>query len=108
MEFAQVRPVNAYLFEAIRSALGRGKQRMVLGGGYQPDDGVYRFKANFSRLRERFCTYRRVHDAATYSALTQAWSDKHAGLLPRTDFFPSYRSARPVEMPQLTLEHQGA
>ena len=108
LEFAQVRPVNAYLYETIRGALGQGKQRMVLGGGYQPDDGVFYFKANFSRLRERFCTYKRVHDAETYSALTRAWSDKHAGHPPGTDFFPSYRSARPLEIPQPALEQRGA
>jgi lipid II:glycine glycyltransferase (peptidoglycan interpeptide bridge formation enzyme) len=106
MEFAQVRPVNAYLFETIRCSLGRGKRRMVLGGGYQPDDGVFRFKANFSRLRERFCTYKRVHDAETYTALTQAWSERYAGHPPQTGFFPSYRSALPAEVQSPLLDRE--
>lgn len=92
MEFARVRPVNAYVYETLRWALGQGKQRMLLGGGYRPGDGVFHFKSNFSRLRERFCTYKRVHDAETYSALMRAWAGNNGGHSPGTDFFPAYRS----------------
>jgi hypothetical protein len=92
LEFARVRPVNAYLFETIRRALGQGKQRMLLGGGYQPGDGILHFKSNFSRLRERFCTYKRVHDAETYSVLMRAWSGNQGGYREGADFFPAYRS----------------
>jgi hypothetical protein len=93
LEFTHVRPVNAYVYETIRQALRQGRKRMILGGGYQPDDGVFRFKANFSPLRARFSTYKRIHDAETYAALVQAWSAHHGGCLPPADFFPAYRSA---------------
>ncbi len=91
-DFIHLRPVNAYLCESIRWALRQGQKRMVLGGGYQPDDGVFRFKANFSPLRARFCTYQRVHDPEAYEGLTRAWSAHSAGGPPRADFFPAYRS----------------
>lgn len=91
-EFGHVRPVNVYLFESIRQALGKGRKRMILGGGYASDDGVFRFKANFSPLRARFCTYRRIHDPAAYAALTDAWSAFHGEAPPRNGFFPAYRA----------------
>ena len=82
MELAHVRPVYAYMIEAIRWGISQGKKRMILGGGYQPGDGVFRFKANFSPLRARFCTYRRIRDAKAYAALTQAWSTYNQGPSP--------------------------
>lgn len=91
-EYANVRPVNAYVYETIRQSLRQGKQRMLLGGGYKRDDGVFRFKANFSPLRAQFRTYRRIHDAEICSALTQAWSAHHEGQSPSPGFFPAYRS----------------
>lgn len=92
MEFAHVRPVNGYVWETICWALGHGKQRMLLGGGYRPDDGVFRFKAEFSPLRARFRTYKRVHDAGAHAALTRAWSATHGGRAPPGDYFPGYRA----------------
>jgi serine/alanine adding enzyme len=100
-EFVHLRPVNVYLYESIRQALGQGRERMIMGGGYGKDDGVFRFKANFSPLRARFCTYRRVHDAESYAALTEAWSAHHGGIQPGDGFFPAYRSTPPADVPML-------
>lgn len=92
LDFAHVRPVNGYVWEAICWAVGEGKERMLLGGGYRPDDGVLRFKAGISPLRARFRTYKRIHDAGTYAALTRAWSAAHGGRMPPSDYFPGYRA----------------
>lgn len=92
MDFAHVRPVNGYVWETIRWALARGKKRMLLGGGYERDDGVFRFKASFSPLRAPFCIYRRIHDADAYTELARAWSAHHGGCPPRTGYFPVYRA----------------
>lgn len=91
-EFASVRPVNVYLHDTICQALGKGMARMIMGGGYGKDDGVFRFKAGFSPLRARFCTYHRVHDAAAYAAVNRAWSAHHPGRQPADGYFPAYRS----------------
>ena len=92
MEFSQVRPVNAYLYDTIRWALTQGKKRMLLGGGYQPNDGVFRFKANFSPLRVRFCTYKRIHNHDLYATLDHAWSSHYTGQQAPSGYFPAYRS----------------
>lgn len=92
LEFSRVRPVNKYVWETMLWAVGAGKKRMLLGGGYQPDDGVFRFKAGFSTLRAQFCTYRRVHDEHAYRSLLKAWS-AYYGISPsQVGFFPAYRS----------------
>lgn len=90
-KFGFVRPVNVYLYDTVIKALGHGFKRMVLGGGYGVDDGVFRFKSQFSPLRAGFCTYQRVHNQEAYDALTAAWgaqkqTDK------TSDFFPVYRA----------------
>jgi serine/alanine adding enzyme len=92
MEYSQVRPVNAYLYETIRWALTQGKQRMLLGGGYEPNDGVFRFKANFSPLRVPFCTYKRIHNPDLCASLEQAWSRHYPGQQSLARYFPAYRS----------------
>jgi serine/alanine adding enzyme len=99
MEYARVFPVSAYLYDTICGAFRQGKKRMLLGGGLSPDDGVFRFKARFSPLRAKFCTYKRIHDANAYSAVTSAWAAYHSGALPCNDFFPAYRSSSPVLTP---------
>lgn len=92
LEFGHVRPVNGYVWETIRWAMGHGKKRMLLGGGHEPGDGVFRFKAGFSPLRARFCTYRRIHAADAYATLMRAWSARHGAHPPRTGYFPAYRA----------------
>jgi serine/alanine adding enzyme len=92
MEFSRVRPVDKYVWETIRWAARSGKQRMLLGGGYKKNDGVFRFKAGFSPLRAEFCTYRKVHDEQAYKTLSRAWSAYYQADLSEADFFPAYRS----------------
>jgi serine/alanine adding enzyme len=86
-----VRPVNGYLWETIRSLVGCGFERMILGGSYKDGDGIFRFKASFSPLRAKFHTYNRVHDRQRYDALTSAWREKRAPDA-SVEFFPAYRA----------------
>ena len=98
LDFSQVRPVNVYVWEMMRWAHHQGKQRMLLGGGYQPDDGVFRFKANFSPLRARFCTYKRIHNPEAYAELTRGWFAHYGETLHQNGYFPAYRSTPPVSV----------
>ncbi len=100
MEFSAVRPVNAYHYDTIQWAARAGKKRMLCGGGHEPGDGVFRFKAGFSPLRARFKVYKRVRDRDAYEALVRAWCAHHGAPPPRAGFFPAYRCAHPLDVPQ--------
>jgi serine/alanine adding enzyme len=90
-DYSRVRPVNKYLWETILWGARGGKRRLLLGGGYKNNDGVFRFKAGFSPLRASFSTYRRVHDRQAFEALNKAWSEYYGIDPSETDFFPAYR-----------------
>jgi hypothetical protein len=96
LRYTHARPVNVYVYETIRAALGTGRQRMIMGGGYGKDDGVFRFKTNFSPLRAPFCTYERIHDPVAYAALSDEWARYHGAPVEAGKFFPSYRASPPV------------
>jgi serine/alanine adding enzyme len=91
IEFQHVRPTNAVVQDTIQWAQSMNKKRMVLGGGYRPDDGIFRFKASFSPLRARFSTYRRVHIPRVYDDLVQRWSE-YNGAASTSAYFPAYRA----------------
>jgi serine/alanine adding enzyme len=90
--FQHLRPTNAIVYEMIRWAREEGKQRLVLGGGYGPGDGILRFKASFSPLRAPFHVYRRIHLPDAYAALREAWRDYYGVDGETTGFFPPYRA----------------
>jgi len=86
----EVRPSNAVIFDTINWARERGKRRVILGGGYRPDDGIFRFKSSFSRNLMRFYTYRRVHISETYAELERLWKARY-GAASTSRHFPPYR-----------------
>lgn len=91
-EFQRVRPSNAIVYETIQWARATGKKRLVLGGGYRENDGIFRFKSSFSPLRSKFQVYKRIHLPKKYDSLCSAWAKHYqTDQLPR-DFFPAYRS----------------
>ena len=87
-----VRPVNLYLYETLLNMRRMGMQRMILGGMHKENDGVFRFKSNFSPLRSQFFVYKHVHAPKQYAMLNHAWSKHHSAQVVRPDFFPAYRS----------------
>jgi lipid II:glycine glycyltransferase (peptidoglycan interpeptide bridge formation enzyme) len=90
--FQYVRPTNAVIWETIHWAQQAGKKRLILGGGYKPDDGIFRFKSTFSRLRQAFYIYKRVHLEQDYALLERS-SREHYGIADDEvlSYFPSYR-----------------
>lgn len=91
--YQRVRPTNAIVYEMIRWAAEHGVQRLVLGGGYGPDDGILRFKASFSPLRAPFRVQRRVRLPDAYAELCEAWSDRYGEHTTAPGYFPRYRAA---------------
>jgi hypothetical protein len=70
-----------------------GKRRYVLGGGYEPGDGVFRYKRGWARHGEvPFRVACWTHDGPGSRALAERRAS-HAGgaWTPRAGFFPPYR-----------------
>lgn len=88
----RLRPSNAVIHETIRWARERGKRRLILGGGYRPGDGIFRFKASFSPQRATLELARRVHLAREYDALVGAWREHHGAAADPGGYFPAYRA----------------
>ena len=86
-----VRPNNAVIYETILWGRAQGKKRLILGGGYRPQDGIFRFKATFSPLRAPFHTFKQIHDATAYGTLCRAWSAFYKKPVETGGFFPVYR-----------------
>ena len=76
----------------VAKASERGLEALVLGGGFDPGDGLYYFKRGFSKLTLPVRQLRRVHDGATLALLEQAKAehDSALGIETRHDYFPSY------------------
>jgi lipid II:glycine glycyltransferase (peptidoglycan interpeptide bridge formation enzyme) len=89
--FQMVRPTNAVIWNTIQWAREAGKKRLILGGGYQPDDGIFRFKATFSRLRKAFHVYRRVLLEQDYALLERQCREYYRLRTLVDGYFPSYR-----------------
>ncbi len=90
--FQQIRPTNAVVLDTIQWAQRMGKRRLILGGGYMPDDGIFRFKASFSPLRARFQVYRNIHLPEQYNNLCAAWEQYYGIAVQSNGYFPAYRS----------------
>jgi len=99
--FQHVRPTNAVVYDTIVWAQSHGKHRLVLGGGYKPDDGIARFKASFSPLRARFNVYKRIHLPDKYSALCTGWSAYYGCKVIPSGYFPPYRIVPPASVRNL-------
>jgi hypothetical protein len=93
-DYQQLRPSNAVVWAAVQWAHAGGKQRLILGGGYRPDDGIFRFKSSFSPLRARFKVYRKIHLPAAYESLVATWSAATGCAPAAASYFPAYRAPR--------------
>jgi hypothetical protein len=92
----ELRPNDLLKYEIMLWARQLGKRRFVLGGGYSPDDGIYRYKRTFApRGSVPFFTGARILNQGLYEALVQS-SQSVAGqrgtALPRQGYFPAYRA----------------
>lgn len=90
--FQQIRPTNAVVYDTILWAKRQGKKRLILGGGYQPNDGIFRFKSSFSPLTAKFYVYKHIHLLEDYERLCKAWVKYYRRELDRNRYFPAYRS----------------
>jgi hypothetical protein len=81
-----LRPNDLLKYELILRLKEHGKQRFVLGGGYEPDDGIFRYKRSFApHGLVPFFVGRRVLEPQLYHDLTS----RLGGAEPA--YFPAYR-----------------
>ena len=89
------RPNDLLKYEIMRWGTETGREHFVLGGGYRPDDGIFRYKKAFApRGLVPFRVGTRIHNPQVYAELTEARSNaagERANLLDRS-FFPAYRA----------------
>lgn len=95
-EFNAVRPTNLIVWNTICWAHQTGKKHLVLGGGYRPNDGIYRFKATFSPLRQPFYVYKQIYRCEDFALLEQRRREYTGIGSQHVDYFPSYRAVRTV------------
>ncbi|MGA9822136.1 MAG: GNAT family N-acetyltransferase [Desulfobaccales bacterium] len=80
---------NLMLYEVALWAQKRGIKYFHLGGGYLPNDNLFKFKASFSPLHIPFYTGEAIHDQKLYRELNRR---RWGPLGPKvTNFFPAYR-----------------
>jgi len=94
--FQYLRPTNALVWELIRRVHGAGRKRLTLGAGYQPEDGVFRFKASFSRARQPFYVYKRIHLPQEYALLERSFRESSGLRTVSVNYFPVYRYRPPA------------
>lgn len=89
-----LRPNDLLRHRTVAWAAERGLGAYVLGGGYEPGDGVYRHKRNFApKGLLPFRVFGLVHDPAAARELELRRAEAQAGWAPRPGFFPPYRSS---------------
>jgi hypothetical protein len=94
--FAQ-RPNDLLKLEIILWGRQAGKRAFVLGGGYEEEDGIYRYKKSFAPNGSKpFRVGRRIQDATAYDRLRERrrWWEESRGTAwtPRPGYFPEYRA----------------
>jgi hypothetical protein len=92
-----LRPNDLLKHEVIRWGLSAKKKTFVLGGGYQPNDGIHRYKLSFAPSGEMpFQVGTRVFDEGRCAKLVemrQEWeATKGQTWEPDPGFFPPYRA----------------
>ncbi|KAB1909847.1 GNAT family N-acetyltransferase [Micromonospora sp. BL1] len=95
-----LRPNDLLKFEICRWGRAQGRIRFVLGGGYAPDDGIFRYKRAFApHGLVPFHLGTRVLDEPVYRRLCEAHQQegtrRDAAWSASPDFFPEYRCALP-------------
>jgi hypothetical protein len=87
-----LRPNDLLRHRTVEWAAERGLRAYVLGGGYEPGDGVYRHKRNFApRGQLPFRVACLVHDEDAAKELEARRAAAEGGWAPKAGWFPSYR-----------------
>jgi Acetyltransferase (GNAT) domain len=87
------RPNDLLKHEVMLWGWAERKRDFVLGGGYETDDGIFRYKRSFApKGVVPFSVGCRIFDPTAYATLCRGASIGRGDALPRTHFFPEYRA----------------
>ena len=88
-----LRPNDLLKHAIIEWSRAHGKEAFVLGGGYTPDDGIFRYKKAFAPTGVvPFDTGRRTYDESASSKLVERRRHTQPDWSPAEGFFPTYRA----------------
>jgi hypothetical protein len=91
-EAMEYRPNDVLKYEIIQWAKTQGKKRFVLGGGYQGEDGIFRYKLSFAPGGQRpFSVGWRILNQFYYDQLVACCQRLPGGAALSGSFFPLYR-----------------
>lgn len=76
-DYSSLGASNCVLDAAIRHACEKGYRKFHLGGGYMPEDSLFKFKADFSKYRADFHIGKKVWNKDIYEKLCAAWEMKY-------------------------------
>ena len=89
--YLHMAPNNLLFHEVAQWGKECGYKHFHLGGGYQNNDSLFRFKRGFNPTgKRRFYIGTIVHNQAVYNDLIRQWNSTNRTEL-RQDFFPLYR-----------------
>ena len=95
-QWFNVRPNELLKLEVMNWARDAGKKEFVIGGGYEPGDGIYRYKLSFApHGAVPFSIGARIFNSAAYEQLVDSRRALAAAQgnpwLPKCNYFPVYR-----------------
>jgi hypothetical protein len=95
-DFFDFRPNDLLKHAIIEWGIAQHKKAFILGGGYEPQDGIFRYKLSFAPSGKiPFKIGKRIYNPTVYASLLQLrqeWEMAQGRLwIPDTGFFPAYR-----------------
>jgi len=95
-EFSKLAPQKLLLHNAVDWAISHGAKSLHLGGGRgSREDGLFRFKAGFSKIVHEFRLMKLICDQQAYAEMTEAQAEKlkvTVGAIEDSNMFPAYRA----------------
>ena len=87
-----MRPNDLLKFEIMRWCQSSGRSNYVLGGGFEAEDGIFRYKLAFApHGRRPFSIGFRIHDDLRYEELVNSKAALNERWQPAEGYFPVYR-----------------
>ncbi|UJF15394.1 GNAT family N-acetyltransferase [Jeotgalibaca sp. MA1X17-3] len=85
---------STYLeYQTIKYAKEKGLQYYIMGGGYEENDGIYKYKKKFDLQGDYpFYIGKKIHNEKIYEALNAVRAEEKETFDADSNFFPLYRS----------------